>query len=80
MLIESLPGDRTRFTLSWTQGAINFGYALGSDVRELGGSGERFFQFVIGPPIPEPGTWAMMIAGFGLVGVAARQRRRLSAA
>ena len=26
-------------------------------------------------PIPEPGTWAMMIAGFGLVGFAARRRR-----
>ncbi|MFQ3596007.1 MAG: PEPxxWA-CTERM sorting domain-containing protein [Sphingomonadaceae bacterium] len=25
--------------------------------------------------IPEPGTWAMLIAGFGLVGVAARRRR-----
>jgi hypothetical protein len=25
--------------------------------------------------IPEPATWAMMIAGFGLVGVAARRRR-----
>lgn len=28
-----------------------------------------------GPVIPEPGTWAMMIAGFGLVGLAARRRR-----
>ncbi|MFQ3596626.1 MAG: PEPxxWA-CTERM sorting domain-containing protein [Sphingomonadaceae bacterium] len=25
--------------------------------------------------IPEPGTWALMIAGFGLVGLAARRRR-----
>jgi type IV pilus assembly protein PilY1 len=25
--------------------------------------------------VPEPGTWAMMIAGFGLVGFAARRRR-----
>ncbi len=29
-----------------------------------------------GPVVPEPGTWAMMIAGFGLVGWAARNRRR----
>jgi hypothetical protein len=29
-----------------------------------------------GPAVPEPGTWAMMIAGFGLVGWAARNRRR----
>jgi hypothetical protein len=30
--------------------------------------------------IPEPATWAMMIAGFGLVGVAARRRRKAVAA
>ena len=28
-----------------------------------------------GPRVPEPATWAMMIAGFGLVGFAARRRR-----
>jgi hypothetical protein len=82
LLIESLPGDGARFTLSWTEGARSFGYSLGTDVRELGGAGERMFQFIIGTsqPVPEPATWAMMIAGFGLVGAAARKRRRLSAA
>ena len=30
--------------------------------------------------IPEPGTWAMLIAGFGLVGFAARRRRTAIAA
>lgn len=28
------------------------------------------------PPIPEPATWAMLIAGFGRLGAATRQRRR----
>ncbi len=32
---------------------------------------------VVNPGIPEPATWAMMIAGFGLVGFAARRRRML---
>jgi hypothetical protein len=27
------------------------------------------------PAIPEPGTWAMLIAGFGIVGAATRRRR-----
>jgi hypothetical protein len=30
--------------------------------------------------VPEPTTWAMLIAGFGLVGFAARQRKRKEAA
>ncbi|WP_419814044.1 PEPxxWA-CTERM sorting domain-containing protein [Glacieibacterium sp.] len=30
--------------------------------------------------VPEPGTWALMIAGFGLVGTAMRRRARLQAA
>jgi len=30
-------------------------------------------------PVPEPATWAMMLAGFGIAGIALRQRRRLSA-
>ncbi len=28
--------------------------------------------------VPEPGTWAMLIAGFGLVGTTARRRRRIA--
>jgi hypothetical protein len=30
--------------------------------------------------VPEPATWAMMIAGFGFVGAAMRRRRRIAAA
>lgn len=32
-----------------------------------------------GPKVPEPATWALMIAGFGLVGAAARTRRLATA-
>lgn len=31
------------------------------------------------PGVPEPTTWAMLIAGFGLVGAAARRRRPITA-
>lgn len=34
----------------------------------------------IGSPVPEPATWAMMIAGFGMVGGAIRRRRGMQAA
>lgn len=31
------------------------------------------------PGVPEPASWAMMVAGFGLLGTAARRRRRIPA-
>lgn len=31
-------------------------------------------------PVPEPSSWAMLIAGFGLVGAAARRRNRVAVA
>jgi hypothetical protein len=30
------------------------------------------------PQVPEPATWTMLIAGFGLVGFVARSRRQQS--
>ncbi|WP_416909079.1 MAG: PEPxxWA-CTERM sorting domain-containing protein [Polymorphobacter sp.] len=35
-------------------------------------------QYFLFEPIPEPGTWAMLIAGFGLIGAAQRRRRRIA--
>lgn len=32
------------------------------------------------PTVPEPAAWAMMIAGFGLVGLASRRRRKIATA
>jgi hypothetical protein len=49
---------------------------------------EYFGNFVTGTlpatpgpgPVPEPASWAMLIAGFGLVGATMRRRRRVSLA
>ncbi len=63
-----------RFTLG------NYGANVSTQTIAAGGSlfgvavfGERT---VAVPPVPEPSTWAMMIAGFGIVGFAMRARTR----
>jgi hypothetical protein len=38
--------------------------------------GASTLTITTGGPVPEPATWAMLIAGFGLVGAAARRRRQ----
>ena len=45
---------------------------------DFGGLGYDNFRFTI--DVPEPATWAMMIAGFGLTGAAARRRPRMARA
>ncbi len=42
------------------------------------GQGYRIDSLTLG--VPEPASWAMLIAGFGLVGVASRRRRTVIAA
>jgi len=56
------------------------GRALGANLDELtfaqvvNGSQDLTFLATITPSVPEPATWAMMIAGFGMVGGAMRRR------
>jgi hypothetical protein len=41
---------------------------------------ENYYAFTVGNVVPEPGTWALMICGFGLAGAALRHRRTAVAA
>ena len=50
------------------------GWNFNLDVLE--NEGYRFTTWSMFGAVPEPGTWVMLIAGFGLVGVAARRQRR----
>lgn len=63
----------------------NFGNFSLINIPQFFGSGEAIlasgtFQVtrVFVPSVPEPGTWALMVAGFGMVGGAIRRRRRAS--
>jgi len=49
-------------------GTLELASGLNINTQSLSGT-------ITAPNIPEPATWAMLIAGFGLVGAAARRRR-----
>jgi hypothetical protein len=65
------PGNFTlsgTLTRSWSSASEPSGSQLATQIK-----------FLEMPPIPEPGTWAMMIVGFGLVGAGVRRRRLVAA-
>jgi hypothetical protein len=84
-----LPGFRRlniTKTLNWRGGDtvrilnIAFAKAMGSADAGIGISGPGFASAYIDPvfnvsAVPEPSNWALLIAGFGLVGAALRRRR-----
>jgi hypothetical protein len=55
-----------------------FGNVLPGGVNISGGSLNASITFNVGPAVPEPASWAMMIAGFALAGAVARRRVRTS--
>ena len=82
------PLDRLHFDISGGSGAAFLAYNDGFYTVDLT-SGAASFVGAIGVPdlagmtaaaVPEPGVWAMLISGFGLVGTAMRRRTRALAA
>lgn len=64
---------------------FNFAVSEGYDrvvLSQNGGGGFELDNVTIGTAaaVPEPANWAMLIAGFGLVGAAARRRRQTAVA
>jgi hypothetical protein len=68
-----------RLVLNDTNNGI-FGDLLPNGVNISGGNIVANITFDVGPRVPEPATWAMMIAGFGLAGAALRGRRPVATA
>ena len=75
--------DRSGFDIALLTGVSYFAVATGFGNDNFGtytltvrGPGTATFFPGGGGVIPEPATWAMLIAGFGLVGSALRRHRR----
>lgn len=60
--------------VSWVYGGGSLGVLVGSPLEN--GTVTLSFSFDRGGIIPEPASWAMLIAGFGMVGAVARRHRR----
>ncbi len=59
----------------WNNGV--FAGAIDNVNFSFAGGRENNFNFeVAAAAVPEPGTWAMMLVGFGMIGGTARYRRR----
>jgi PEP-CTERM motif len=53
---------------------------IGGDVDFAGNEGQGYRLDGLAGALPEPGTWAMLIGGFGLAGVSLRRQRKPAAA
>ena len=83
-LSQFVGGDKVVFTAP-TGSRISAGDKFFVNVGFTGAVDTDKFSFAglwtdIAEAVPEPATWAMMIAGFGLVGVTLRRRRTVALA
>lgn len=66
------------FSLSFSGASPTFSSTVGSSSRNLAFSGSGTFASdpaPVVPGVPEPGSWALMMGGFGLLGATLRTRK-----
>lgn len=78
------PGNWSTWTSTYTVGALDVGGTISIVLNGAGDQGNWDNVRLDGPrgngTVPEPTSWAMMIAGFGMIGAGLRNRRRRTAA
>ncbi len=87
--LVTLSSGLSSMTLDWNAGDGGYyqGYAQGIagqlfslHVVGTGSAGNSFNNFVTAAPVPEPETFAMLLAGLGLIGAITRRRNKTSVA
>lgn len=79
--VEAIAGTRPFLTYSYTfTAAISGSFQLYFGTTSGDNVGPILDNVLVTGSVPEPATWGLMIAGFGLVGVAARRHRTAVAA
>lgn len=63
-----------------SEGIKNSGFAEGSTVGNVGSTAGPLADGGIGATVPEPSVWAMLLIGFGAIGVSIRRRKQVSVA
>lgn len=75
----NMVGNDLRLCWHTNQGMLEIGWRVGA-LTDLRSSGyERLIFTSTGSTIPEPASWALLIAGFGLIGAMQRRRHLVAA-
>jgi hypothetical protein len=66
------------FNANMVSGSVYALFSNRSGTNTLTGSAVSFSASSVGGAVPEPGTWAMMIVGMGIVGASLRRKTRIA--